>query len=197
MIKVMARKNLTTKQEKFVQELIKGKTQRQAYKAAYDAKNMSNAAIDSEASKLLKNPKVSLRYGELKDKIVKRTEEKFLISVDEIIKEIVDIAKDDISNYLEFRTDKIFLGLDEYGDPIHISRPVVIIKDSTKINTKNISEVIIGKDGQLKLKTYARDTALYKLAEMLGVNEIAQAKLKLAEEKLQMEKEINSKKHWW
>lgn len=193
----MVRKNLTAKQEKFVQELIKGKTQRQAYKAAYNAKNMSDAAIDSEASKLLKNPKVALRYRELKDKIVKRTEEKFLISVDEIIKEIVDIAKDDISNYLEFRTDEVFLGLDENGNPIHVSRPVVFIKDSRTINTKNISEVSIGKDGQVKLKTYARDTALYKLAEMLGVNEIAQAKLKLAEERLEMEKEVNSKKYWW
>ena len=45
------------------------------------------------------------------------------------------------------------------------------IKDSSTIDTKNISEVSVGKDGQFKFKMYCRDTALYKLAEILGLSE--------------------------
>ena len=37
---------LTAKQEKFVQELIKGKSQREAYKEAFNCKNMKDETID-------------------------------------------------------------------------------------------------------------------------------------------------------
>jgi len=56
---------LTTKQEIFVQRLIEGNSQREAYKFAYNCKKMKDESIDIEASKLLNNPKVSLRYQEL------------------------------------------------------------------------------------------------------------------------------------
>lgn len=57
---------LTPKQEKFVQGLIKGLSQRQAYiQAGYSTKNMSDNSIDREASVLFKSPKVSQRYREL------------------------------------------------------------------------------------------------------------------------------------
>ena len=56
---------LTTKQELFVQQIIAGQSQRQAYKQAYKAEKMTDVAIDVQASKLLKNPKVALRYREL------------------------------------------------------------------------------------------------------------------------------------
>lgn len=59
--------SLTTKQEIFVQRLIEGYSQREAYKFAYNCEKMKDSTIDVEASKLLANPKVSLRYQELLD----------------------------------------------------------------------------------------------------------------------------------
>lgn len=56
---------LTTKQELFVQHLVAGQSQRQAYKSAYKTDRMSEQAIDVQASKLIKDPKVTLRYREL------------------------------------------------------------------------------------------------------------------------------------
>lgn len=56
---------LTAKQEKFVQELIKGKSQREAYRAAYNCKKLKPAGIDSKASVLFKQVKVRARYEEL------------------------------------------------------------------------------------------------------------------------------------
>ena len=57
---------LTTKQEKFVQNLVAGMTQRQAYiKAGYSTKGHSDITIDSNASRLFANNKVLTRYKEL------------------------------------------------------------------------------------------------------------------------------------
>lgn len=64
---------LTTKQEKFVQCIVKGMSQREAYRHCYDTKNMSDKNVDSEASKLFSNPKVTPRYIELMKKVEKDT----------------------------------------------------------------------------------------------------------------------------
>ena len=44
--------SLTTKQEIFVQRLIEGNSQREAYKFAYNAENMKDETIDKRASEL-------------------------------------------------------------------------------------------------------------------------------------------------
>lgn len=64
---------VTPKQEKFIQGIVTGMSQREAYKAAYDVKSMSDNAIDREACLLLKNPKVAQRHKELVDEIAKPT----------------------------------------------------------------------------------------------------------------------------
>jgi len=188
-------KGLTQKQEKFVQGLIKGKSQREAYKTAYNAKNMSDNSIDVNASKLLKSTKVTLRYEQLRSKVVKRTEEKAIITAEEIIREIANIAKDDIKNYLDFSMKNVIVGFNDEG-PLKEDRITVDIKDSKTIDTKNISEVSLGKDGQFKFKLYERDKALYKLVEMFGINELNKAKQKLTEDRFEHEKDIDSKKYW-
>ena len=64
---------LTAKQEKFIQNIVTGMSQREAYKDAYDTKRMSDNAIDREASLLMKNPKIAQRHKELVDAIAKPT----------------------------------------------------------------------------------------------------------------------------
>lgn len=61
--------SLTIKQEIFVQKLIEGYSQREAYKFAYACSKMSDKSIDEEASRLFKNPKISSRYEELKNEL--------------------------------------------------------------------------------------------------------------------------------
>lgn len=56
---------LTAKQEKFVQGLIAGLSQRKAYKEAYSTKNMKDATIDNNAYKLMRKKEISTRYNEL------------------------------------------------------------------------------------------------------------------------------------
>lgn len=57
---------LTDKQERFVEELIKGKSQREAYKIAYDAEKMKDTSIDNKASELFKKVEIRGRYEELR-----------------------------------------------------------------------------------------------------------------------------------
>lgn len=56
---------LTPKQEKYVQNLLQGMSQRDAFKGAYNAKNMSDKTIDNKASKLFKQTEIRARYEEL------------------------------------------------------------------------------------------------------------------------------------
>lgn len=57
---------LTTKQEKYVQGLVGGLSQREAYKqAGYATEGKSDNTIDANASRLFKNSKVLTRYNEL------------------------------------------------------------------------------------------------------------------------------------
>lgn len=60
---------LTAKQEKFVQNIIEGMSQAEAYRSAYSTKNMSDNAVWCEASKLMDNPKVAQRLKELRDQL--------------------------------------------------------------------------------------------------------------------------------
>ncbi len=59
---------LNAKQELFVQNLVKGMSQREAYKLAYNATYNPNA-IDNKASKLFKTDKVQARYKELMSEV--------------------------------------------------------------------------------------------------------------------------------
>ena len=62
---------LTPKQEQFVQNIIQGMSQADAYRSAYSTKNMTDNAIYREASLLVDNPKVAQRLTELRNELAK------------------------------------------------------------------------------------------------------------------------------
>lgn len=82
---------LTAKQEKFVQNVVKGMSQVDAYKDAYSAKSMSDNAIYREASLLMKNPKIAQRHKELGEK----TERKTIMTAQERLEWLSDLIKND------------------------------------------------------------------------------------------------------
>ena len=63
------RRKLTAKQERFLSEMIKGATQADAYRAAYNAKGMKPSAIYTEAGRVMANPEVSRRLHAAQDSI--------------------------------------------------------------------------------------------------------------------------------
>lgn len=64
---------LTPKQEKFVQGIIEGLSQADAYRAAYPKQRMSDKTIHEAASRLMANSKIIARLKELRDQMMKPT----------------------------------------------------------------------------------------------------------------------------
>lgn len=89
---------LTTKQEKYVQGLISGLSQRESYKqAGYSVKDKTNEYIDVRASELMKNSKVLERYNAL----ISEHKDKALWTREEAINDLKwlkDQAKNDIQS---------------------------------------------------------------------------------------------------
>lgn len=89
---------LTIKQEKFVQNIVKGMSQREAYKHSYNAENMADDTIDNKACKLFKQDKIRTRYKEL----VKRLEDKTIMSAEERMKWLSKVINCDIKVKQEY-----------------------------------------------------------------------------------------------
>jgi len=76
---------LTEQQEKYCVNIVSGMSQTAAYKDAYDAKDMKIESIYVEASKLMDNPKITLRIEELRkearsDRIINTIQKKELLT---------------------------------------------------------------------------------------------------------------------
>ena len=84
---------LNIKQEKFIQGIVKGLSQRQAYKEAYDAK-YADKDIDSKASNLFNTDKVQARYKELLIEL----EEESIMTAKERMKWLSDVVKGNIKH---------------------------------------------------------------------------------------------------
>lgn len=62
---------LTPKQEKFVQGIIDGLSQADAYRSAYSTNNTSDKTVWENASRLMNNPKVTARIQEIRNEMMK------------------------------------------------------------------------------------------------------------------------------
>lgn len=152
---------LTEKQKRFVDEyLIDLNATKAAIRAGYSKKTANRIGTEN-LSKLVVREHISTR---MKDR-EKRTE----ITQDMVLQELAKIAFDDIKNYLSYKTEKTVVGTDELGKPIIDYKIVIDLKDSNTIDSRNISEVSQGKNGQFKFKLYCKDTALVSIGKHLGM----------------------------
>ena len=90
---------LTAKQEKFVQNIIQGMSQADAYRSAYSTKNMTDKTIHEAASRLVADSKVSARLSELRGQLTKAT----IMSAQERLEWLTELIKSDE----ESTTDKL------------------------------------------------------------------------------------------
>lgn len=84
---------LTIKQEKFIQNIVNGMSQREAYKDAYNAK-YKDEVIDVRACELFKSSKVQVRYNEL----IKQLEDESIMSAKERMKWLSDVVNGKIKH---------------------------------------------------------------------------------------------------
>jgi phage terminase small subunit len=137
---------LTDKQKVFVSEyVVDFNATRAAIKAGY-----SKDSARSMGNENLTKPYIE----EAIQKTISELNKKCYLTRERIINEIASIAFDDVSNYIDIKDGK------------------VVLKNGDIIDTKNIQEISVDRYGCPKIKLYSRDTALYKLAEYLGMNGI-------------------------
>lgn len=162
----MSNHQLTHKQEKFILAVVEGKTQADAYRHAYNASNMSADTIINKASKLMARDDIRARYNELMEKVRNRLEEKAIVTVEEVVKELKKIGFADIKDFLEFKTDLSVVGYED-GEPVTDYRTVVQLKESDEVDGTLINEISISKDGTLKFKLHDKISALEKIGKHL------------------------------
>lgn len=88
---------LTAKQEKFIQGIVSGLSQREAYKQAYNTNKMKNETIDNKAYILFKKDEIRARYNELLNEYKEEAKYSRLDMEADLIW-IKDKAKEDINN---------------------------------------------------------------------------------------------------
>ena len=83
---------LTNKQEAFVQGLVAGKSQREAYRAAYKAAKMKIETIDKRACELLKNGEITGRYRELLEAVRDEGAKQAVATAADVLQELTNIG---------------------------------------------------------------------------------------------------------
>lgn len=135
---------MTDQQRAFIREyLVDLNGAQAAIRAGYSTERARKTAYE-----LLRHPAIREEVQKAMDE---RAEE-VGITAERVLREVASIAFDDIGNYLEFRTN-------EESGIVELA-----IKDSETIDTKNISEISLSKEGTFKFKLYCKDRAL----ELLG-----------------------------
>lgn len=150
---------LTVKQEKFCQGLMLGKTQRQAYKEAYNCENMSDNAIDREACLLAKNPKIVQRLEELNNMALNRT----MLTIDRVVEEYSKLAFFDPREF--FRDDGTLKDISELEDDAAAAIAGMDVAELFEGFGEDREKVGVLKKVKLADKTKALDS----LAKFLGM----------------------------
>lgn len=90
---------LTYKQQKFVLRYIQnGGNASEAYRCAYDCTNMSDKAINVEASKMLKNPNVTLWIEYYQGNVQNFINEEIIYSTNDAFQELEELQKKSMSS---------------------------------------------------------------------------------------------------
>lgn len=91
---------LNAKQEKFINNIVSGMSQRQAYKDAYQV-NYDEDAIDNNASKLFNKDEVQARYKEL----IEKAQDKAIMSAIERKKWLTEVIQNIQCEDIYFKTE--------------------------------------------------------------------------------------------
>lgn len=141
---------LTPKREAYVQNLIKGMSQREAYKAAFDAHTATDKTIDNKASKLFAVDEVRARYEALQSEVIKASQAAAVASAVEILEELTNIGMG------RKRYPTVDMFGKEYMSPVTMTNRVKALEllgkkyglftDKVDVNASGSMVVILGED---------------------------------------------------
>lgn len=158
------RSELTRAEEIFVHELIRGKSQRQAFLRAYPEKaSWKWSSIDSAASTLLKKEKVAKRYDTLMNRIRAAELEKTKWTREQAIETLKGVIKRNVEEY-----EKIQTAIDD-----EIERLLEKIKKNPRKAEKYTRELLRKRKARIVTATHNTGiiSAVSELNKMQGFNE--------------------------
>ncbi len=164
----MKERNLTAKQLKFANNIIDGMTQADAYRNAYDVRNMSDKTVIEKASLLANQDNIRAMI----EKGKRELESAEIWTRKQSLTLLATIAKADIKKYLMYKTAKTVVSRDpETGEPVIDYKTVVELLNSDDVDGSVIQEISLSKDGTLKFKLFDKLKAIELANRMCGYNE--------------------------
>jgi len=151
--------SLTPKQEKFAQVVASGKSQADAYRAAFDCAKSKPETIQAHASRLMADAKVSARVKALRGMIADR----LAISNERVLREIARLALFDPRSL--FREDGTPKPINELDDDTAAAIAGLDVLEEFEGSGKD--RVFIGYTKKYKIAD--KNAALEKLAKHLGL----------------------------
>lgn len=123
---------LTIKQSKYCDERIKGKTQRQAYKTAFNPPNTQDKTIDEKACRLEHMDKIKARLNYLRSLDSKQA----IVTKDDMVKDLsliaIDNDKSDTIRIKAYETIAKIQGYNESNTNVTLSGGVLLGKDKAQ-----------------------------------------------------------------
>jgi len=156
---LVAERQLTVKQELFVQGLLAGLSQREAYKRAYNTANMKDNTIDVRACELAKSSKISVRL----DALLSDVKERNMVTIERVLQEYSRLGFFDPRNL--FNSDgspKDIHELDDDTAAVVAGLDVVEIYEGTGRDRRFVGNI-------KKFKLADKKGALDSMAKYLGM----------------------------
>lgn len=153
--------NLTIQQQNFVDKFLETNKQSDAYKFAYNCKNMKEKTITNNAYKLLQNNDIATTIRKAQEELQKKTD----ITKEQLLKELQTIKDANILDYFEI-----------HGNTLRL-------KDLTTltIEQQRAIESIEATAFGFKLKLYSKTWGIDRICKLLGFDAPTKTDLKLDE----------------
>jgi phage terminase small subunit len=170
----MAGGKLTIKQEKYVQGLFAGLSQREAYKQAYNCENMTDKTIDENACKSANDTKIVTRLKELTDELKERN----MVTVEKVLSELSLIGFANTTDFVAIEEREYIAGYetDEDGKedltkPIMRTGKGVVIHATNEIPDNKVKALAGIKQGAngIEIKLHDKVKALELMGKYLGM----------------------------
>jgi len=122
-------------EESLIQEVLKGKNQREAFAASlYASENYSDIAMAKKASRVLARPRVRKRLNELKQRLRDKVSDEVILEVTDVLRQMKDLLETDISDVAEIITEDV---------PIKDKKGNYLFKEDGSILTEKVQRVLI------------------------------------------------------
>ncbi|MCO0831924.1 terminase small subunit [Fructobacillus sp. W13] len=158
-IQELENSDLNDKQKAFVMEFVRLSNATQAYINAYDV-TYNTAMV--QGSVTLRNPKIKKEIKRLRQARLKELGIDVFSLVDDMAKE----AKADIGSYADWGSDEFQYTDEATGKELTGHKSWVALKDKSKVDTKAIKKITVGKDGPI-VELHDRNKARKELLEYL------------------------------